>query len=54
MRILTTARYLVNPPRYVDYSGTSAAAAYVSAGAALVFALNRPGWTARAPGWKPD
>ena len=46
MRILTTARYLVNPPRYVDYSGTSAAAAFVSAGAALVFALN-PGWTAR-------
>jgi thermitase len=46
MRILTTARYLVAPPRYAEYSGTSAAAAYVSAGAALVFALN-PGWTAR-------
>jgi hypothetical protein len=45
MRILTTARYLVDPPRYSEYSGTSAAAAYVSAGAALVFALNRPNWT---------
>ena len=46
MRILTTARYLVNPPRYAEYSGTSAAAAYVTAGAALVFALN-PGWSAQ-------
>jgi Subtilase family len=44
LRILTTARYLVDPPRYAEYSGTSAAAAYASAGAALVFALN-PGWT---------
>jgi len=46
MRILTTARYLIDPPRYSEYSGTSAAAAYVSAGAALAFALNRPNWTA--------
>jgi subtilisin family serine protease len=44
LRILTTARYLVGPPRYAEYSGTSAAAAYASAGAALVFALN-PSWT---------
>jgi hypothetical protein len=55
MRILTTGRYLVNPPRYSEYSGTSAAAAYVSAGAALVFALNRPNWDgAGAPGWTPQ
>jgi hypothetical protein len=55
MRILTTARYLVDPPRYAEYSGTSAAAAYVSAGAALVFALNRPNWDgAGAPGWTPQ
>ncbi len=54
MRILTTARYLVNPPRYASYSGTSAAAAYVSAGAALMFALNRPNWDGLgAPRWKP-
>jgi hypothetical protein len=54
MRILTTARYLVNPPRYVEYSGTSAAAAYASSGAALMFALNRPNWDRLgAPGWKP-
>jgi len=46
MRILTTGSYLGGTPRYTEYSGTSAAAAYVSAGAALVFALN-PGWTAR-------
>ncbi|HEY4168413.1 MAG TPA: S8 family serine peptidase [Reyranella sp.] len=43
MHILTTARYLVDPPRYAEISGTSPAAAYVSAGAALVWALN-PGW----------
>jgi subtilisin family serine protease len=43
-RVLTTGHYLVNPPRYAAYSGTSAAAAHVSAAAALVFALN-PGWT---------
>src|SRR5262249_39654572 len=43
-RILTTARYLVPPARYAEYSGTSAAAAHVSSGAALVFALN-PNWT---------
>jgi subtilisin family serine protease len=43
LRILTTARYLVPPPRFAEYTGTSAAAAHVSAGAALVFALN-PGW----------
>jgi hypothetical protein len=45
LRILATNRYLVAPPRYSEYSGTSPAAAYVSAGAALVFALN--------PGWQP-
>lgn len=45
MRILTTARYLAGPPRYAEVSGTSPAAAYVSTGAALVWALN-PGWTA--------
>lgn len=44
MRILTTGPYLDGTPRYAEYSGTSAAAAYVSAGAALVFALN-PNWT---------
>ena len=55
MRILTTARYLIDPPRYSEYSGTSAAAAYVSAGAALLFALNRPNWDgAGAPGWTPQ
>src|SRR5215813_11981375 len=43
---LSTGRYLAALPRYAEYSGTSAAAAYVSAGAALVFALN-PGWQAR-------
>jgi Subtilase family len=54
LRILTTARYLVNPPRYASYSGTSAAAAYASAGAALMFALNRPNWDKLgAPCWKP-
>jgi subtilisin family serine protease len=42
--ILSTGRYLVDPPRYAEYAGTSPAAAYASAGAALVFALN-PGWT---------
>jgi subtilisin family serine protease len=53
-RILSTERYLVNPPRYGDYSGTSPAAAYVSAGAALVFALNPQNWNgAGAPAWKP-
>jgi subtilisin family serine protease len=46
MRILTTGPYLDGTPRYVEYSGTSAAAAYVSAGAALVFALN-PTWTSQ-------
>jgi subtilisin family serine protease len=45
-RILTTGPYLVGAPRYTEYSGTSAAAAYVSAGAALVFALN-PTWTSQ-------
>jgi hypothetical protein len=53
-RILSTERYLVAPPRYGDYSGTSPAAAYVSAGAALVFALNPQNWNgAGAPAWKP-
>jgi subtilisin family serine protease len=46
MRILTTGPYLDGAPRYAEYSGTSAAAAYVSAGAALVFALN-PSWTSQ-------
>jgi subtilisin family serine protease len=46
MRILTTGPYLDGAPRYTEYSGTSAAAAYVSAGAALVFALN-PTWTSQ-------
>jgi subtilisin family serine protease len=45
-RILTTGPHLDGAPRYTEYSGTSAAAAYVSAGAALVFALN-PTWTSR-------
>jgi subtilisin family serine protease len=45
----------VDPPRYADYSGTSAAAAYVSAGAALVFALHPPNWDgAGAPAWTPQ
>jgi subtilisin family serine protease len=53
-RILSTERYLVDPPRYGDYSGTSPAAAYVSAGAALVFALNPQNWDgAGAPAWTP-
>ncbi len=46
MRSLTTGPYLDGTPRYAEYSGTSAAAAYVSAGAALVLALN-PTWKAR-------
>lgn len=46
LRILTTGRYLAGSPRYAEYSGTSPAAAFASAGAALVFALN--------PGWKPS
>jgi subtilisin family serine protease len=52
--ILTTGRYLADPPRYAAYSGTSPAAAFASAGAALLFALHPPQWdggTARA--WKP-
>jgi subtilisin family serine protease len=54
MRILSTARYLGTQPRYAEYSGTSAAAAYVSAGAALVFALNPLNWdNAGAPAWTP-
>src|SRR5207248_7135974 len=52
LRILSTARYLVNPPRYANYSGTSPAAALVSAGAALVFALNPQNWDgAGAAAW---
>ena len=43
--ILATGRYLIDPPRYENFSGTSAATAFVSAGAALVLALN--------PTWKP-
>ena len=53
-RIVTTARYLVDPARYAEYSGTSAAAAYATAGAALVFALNYPNWDGMgAAGWDP-
>jgi thermitase len=44
--ILSTGPYLCDPPRYASYSGTSPAAAFASAGAALVLALN-PGWTHR-------
>jgi len=44
--IMTTGQYLVDPPRYEFHTGTSASAAFVSAGAALVFALN-PAWTPR-------
>jgi subtilisin family serine protease len=52
LRILSTARYLVDPPRYAFYSGTSPAAAYVSSGAALIFALHPPNWDgAGAPAW---
>ncbi len=43
--ILATGLYLEPPARYASYSGTSPAAAYASAAAALVFALN--------PAWKP-
>jgi subtilisin family serine protease len=54
LHILSTGRYLVDPPRYAEYSGTSPAAAYVSAGAALVFALNPQNWDgAGAPCWTP-
>ena len=45
IHVLSTGLYLVPPVRYAEYSGTSAAAAHVSAGAALVFALN--------PHWQP-
>jgi subtilisin family serine protease len=42
--VLSAGRYVVaQPERYRRYSGTSAAAAHVSSGAALVAALN-PGW----------
>jgi subtilisin family serine protease len=52
--IVSTALYLTGPPRYADYSGTSAAAAFVSSAAALVFALNPPNWDgAGAQGWRP-
>jgi subtilisin family serine protease len=52
--IVSTALYLANPPRYADYSGTSAATAFVSSAAALVFALNPPNWDgAGAQGWLP-
>jgi thermitase len=45
-RILSTHYYLnALPPRYRNYAGTSAAAAHVSAAAAVVRAL-RPGWSA--------
>jgi subtilisin family serine protease len=55
LRILSTARYLVAPPRYAQYSGTSAAAAYVSSGAALVLALHPPNWNGGgAPAWTPQ
>jgi subtilisin family serine protease len=52
LHILSTGRYLVDPPRYASYSGTSAAAAFVSAGAALVFALHPQNWdNAGAAAW---
>jgi subtilisin family serine protease len=55
LRILSTARYLVAPPRYAQYSGTSAAAAYVSSGAALVLGLHPPNWNGGgAPAWTPQ
>jgi len=61
LRILTTERYLLPDDPYpwewapyAEYSGTSPAAAFVSAGAALVFALNPPNWDgAGAIGWTP-
>ncbi len=48
VRILTTGRTLAAglPPRYPSYSGTSASAAFVSSGAALLLALN-PDWKFR-------
>jgi subtilisin family serine protease len=53
-QILTTARYLLPPARYAGFSGTSAAAAYVSSGAALMFALHPANWDgAGAPAWTP-
>ena len=61
LRILSTERYLLDDDAYPwewspyeEYSGTSAAAAFVSAGAALIFALNPLDWNgAGAPGWTP-
>ena len=43
LSVMTTGPYLTDTPRYMFYSGTSAAAAYVSSGAALTYALN-PTW----------
>jgi subtilisin family serine protease len=43
MQIVTTGAYWIGPARYPSYSGTSAAAAFVSSGAALIVALN-PTW----------
>src|SRR5258708_8495875 len=45
LHIVTTGAYWSGPARYPSYSGTSAAAAFVSSGAALIFALN-PTWQA--------
>ena len=45
LHIVTTGAYFSGPARYPEYNGTSAAAAFVSSGAALIFALN-PGWDA--------
>lgn len=42
--IVTTGAYWTGAARYPAYSGTSAAAAFASSAASLVFALN-PGWT---------
>ncbi|MEA2814634.1 MAG: serine protease [Rhodospirillaceae bacterium] len=61
LRILTTERYLVDEESYplewapyAEYSGTSPAAAYVSSGAALIFALNPFNWDgAGAAAWTP-
>jgi subtilisin family serine protease len=44
VHILSTGPYVHGQPRYREYSGTSASAAFVAAGAALVFALN-PAWS---------
>lgn len=44
LHIVSTGAYWTGAARYPSYSGTSAAAAFASSAAALVFALN-PNWT---------